>query len=384
VVAVGGALGGAVTALVAPLVFPTVVEYPLAIVAALAMCPGVAGRVRAAVRLDTRTIGPVGVVAGVLVLALLVSAIGAPEGIVMTAVVLGCAGLVAVRAAVAPRAFAAAIAVLSILTVLPATDTLVTERSFFGVSRVRVDDRGRHQLMSGSTLHGVQDLGSADPLRPLVYYFPEGPIGQHFRLAQPREVAAIGLGSGALAGYGRPGDHFTFYEIDPAVVRIARDRRLFTYLSDTPADVDIVMGDGRLRLGRSRAIYDTLVLDAFSSDAIPVHLLTREAFTGYLDRLAPDGVIAVHITNRYFDLEPVLTRIAADLGLVGSVNRFTPTAAQRDASAAEHTVWVMLARDPAALADLSDRTGWEPLDPAGAGPAWTDSFSDILGVLDPR
>ena len=127
-----------------------------------------------------------------------------------------------------------------------------------------------------------------------------------------------------------------------------------------------------------------MVLDAFSSDAIPVHLLTREAFTGYLDHLAPDGVIAVHITNRYFDLEPVLTRIAADLGLVGTVNRFTPTAAQRTGSAAEHTVWVMLAREPAALAELSARPGWEPLDPADAGPAWTDSFSDILGVLDPR
>ena len=187
VVSVGGALGGAVTALVArsssrrssSTRWPSSPRWPCA-----PGWPEGCGRPAA----STRTIGPVAVVAGVLVLALLVSATGAPEGIAMTAGALGVAALVASRAAGAPRAFAAAIAVLSVLTVLPAADTLVTDRSFFGVTRVRIDDRGRHQLMSGSTLHGVQDLDAADPLRPLVHYFPEGPIGQHFRLADPHEI----------------------------------------------------------------------------------------------------------------------------------------------------------------------------------------------------
>ncbi len=164
------------------------------------------------------------------------------------------------------------------------------------------------------------------------------------------------------------------------MVRIARDPELFSYLSETKAEVDIVLGDGRLSLERSSARYDTLVLDAFSSDSIPVHLLTREAFHGYFDHLAPGGVIAVHISNRYFDLEPVLGRLSSDLGMPGIVHRYAPSAAHATQGAAS-SLWVMVARDPSALAATAALPGWQALDGSGAGPAWTDSYSNILEAL---
>jgi hypothetical protein len=384
-ISIGGAVGGAVTSLVAPVIFPTVMEYPLAIVAALAMCPGLARRVDWK-RPDVRTVVSAIAVGIVLVLALSVRGRGEPEQLAITALVLGLGAIVAFKAARSPKGFAAAMAVFLGVSILPATGTLVTDRSFFGVSTVKVDDHGIHQLLSGSTLHGLQDTDSEDPLRQLSYYTPVGPIGRYLssgRPDRPLDIGILGLGSGALAGYGRTGDHLTYYEIDPAVVRIAQNPRYFSYLAKTPADVDIVLGDGRLTLRRSGATHDILMLDAFSSDAIPVHLLTREAFTEYLERISPDGIIAVHISNRYFNLEPVLTRLAGDLGLAGIVNRFEPTAKQHAADAAQPTNWVFLARNPSALAAAAAQPGWKPLDPDNAGPAWTDSFSNILDVLEP-
>jgi hypothetical protein len=383
-ISIGGALGGAVTALLAPLIFTTVIEYPLAIVGALAMCPGLsehAGRWR---QPDARTVVSTVAVGAVVALVLVLRVDLSPDRLLLVGAVLGAGGVVAYGSARTPRGFASAMAVLLALSVLPAAGTLVTERSFFGVSRVQTDERGRHLLVSGSTVHGLQDPGGDDPLRPLAYYHPAGPIGRYFTEARPDtplDVGVVGLGSGALAGYGRADDRFTFYEIDPAVVRIAEDPRSFTYLAETPAAVDIVLGDGRLTLARTRARHDVLVLDAFSSDSIPVHLLTEEAFAMYLDRVTPDGLLAVHISNRYFDLEPVLARTAADLDLAGVAQHLVPTAAQQ-ADGAQDTLWVMLTRDEAAHAATFAAPGSRRLDPAAAGPAWTDSFSDVLGTLD--
>jgi len=383
-VSIGGALGGAVTALLAPLVFKSVVEYPLAIVAALAMCPAPPDLAGWRSRLDGRSIASVAAVAGVVAFALAMRDSGDSLGVAVAGIFIGVTGIVALKAARTPRAFASVLAVLLGLSTLPVVGTLVTERSFFGVSRIQTDPDGRHLLVSGSTIHGIQDIDGDDQLRPLSYYHPDGPIGQHVtagRADGPLDIGVIGLGSGALVGYGRAGDRFTYYEIDPAVVRLARDPRYFTYLSETPAEVEVVLGDGRLSLARSRSSYDTLVLDAFSSDAIPVHLLTEEAFTAYLQHVGPDGVIAVHITNRYFDLEPVLTRTAMDLDLAGVIQTFEPSAAQFD-DAAYPSRWVFLAREGAALETVLARPGSKRLDPDRAGPAWTDSFSNTLGALD--
>jgi hypothetical protein len=382
-ISIGGALGGAVTALLAPLLFTTILEYPLAIVAALAMCPGLGRSLGWRRRPDARTITSTAAVGAVIGLVLVLRVDPSPDRLLVVGAILGAVGVVAFGSARTPRGFAAAMAVLLALAVLPATGTLVTDRSFFGVSRVQTDDRGRHVLVSGSTVHGLQDTDGDDPLRPLAYYHPAGPIGRYFttdRPDAPVDAGVVGLGSGALAGYGRPDDHFTFYEIDPAVVRIAEDPRYFTYLTDTPADVDIALGDGRLTLARTTARHDILILDAFSSDSIPVHLLTREAFATYLDRITPDGLLAIHISNRYFDLEPVLTRTAADLGLSGVAQRLVPTQDQV-ADGAQDSLWVMLTPDERAHAATFAAPGARRLDPDDAGPAWTDSFSDVLGTL---
>jgi spermidine synthase len=383
-ISIGGALGGAVTALLAPLVFETVIEYPLAIVAALAMCPAPTNAGGWRSRLDARSVASVAAVAGVMAFALAMRTAGEPRGIAIAGLFIGVTGIVALKVSRTPRAFASVLAVLLGFAALPVAGTLVTTRSFFGVSRIQTDPNGHHLLVSGSTIHGIQDIDGDDPLRALTYYHPAGPIGQHLTSGRPDapiDVGIVGLGAGTLVGYGRAGDRFTYYEIDPAVVRIAQDPRYFSYLSETPAEVTIILGDGRLSLARSRSGYDTLILDAFSSDAIPVHLLTEEAFATYLDHLRPGGVIAVHISNRYFDLEPVLTRTAMDLDLAGVIQNFHPSDAQLE-DTAYPSRWIFLARDESALEATLENPGSRRLDPANASPAWTDSFSNTLGALD--
>jgi hypothetical protein len=252
------------------------------------------------------------------------------------------------------------------------------------VYRVFADAAGQHVFLSGTTVHGRQSFSPAPDDTPLSYYHPTGPIGQYFRStaadARPHAVAVIGLGAGALASYGRAGDSFTFYEIDPAVVGIASDPALFTFLRDSRAAVSTVVGDGRLALAATTERYDTIVLDAFSSDAIPVHLITREAVDLYTHRLAAGGVLAFHISNRYLDLAPILARISSDLGLEARYRGDTPSRAGFAAGGVP-SLWVVMG--PAASVDgaVSGLDGWHRLRPADGSPLWTDSYSDVLSVF---
>ena len=201
---------------------------------------------------------------------------------------------------------------------------LFAGRSFFGVHRVAdAPDHSYHLLQHGSTSHGRQNATTMARCEPTGYYHRAGPIGQVFDAARSRlaSVAVVGLGSGALACYAEADQRWTFYEIDPVVERIAREPKYFTYLQHSRGHIDIVLGDGRLSMEqRDSGPYDLIVLDAFSSDAIPVHLLTREAVALYLSRLRFDGMIAVHISNRYLHLERLLKATADDGGLVALGN----------------------------------------------------------------
>lgn len=380
-VSIGGAVGGAVTTLVAPLIFPTVIEYPLTVAAALAMVPG-AGAIatRAGRRIDARAVVGALAIGAVAVAAARGAGSDEPRDWLIAGLGLGLAGVVAYQFGRSPRSFALAIGVLALVSIVPRPGTLETDRSFFGVSAVRVDPQtGQHMLMSGTTLHGRQD--PADPGMPLTYYHPDGPLGHLMqRDAGPRDIGVVGLGAGSIAAYGQAGDTMTFYEIDPVVIRIAEDPDSFTFLADSAADVDIVVGDGRLNLERSDATYDVLALDAFSSDSIPLHLLTEEALTTYIDHLTPEGVLAIHISNRYFDLEPGLARLAHDLGVVGVVGDHHPSAEETEAGDATQR-WVFIARDTDDLADLAADSDFTVLDPEGDGPRWTDDFSNILSAL---
>jgi SAM-dependent methyltransferase len=188
---------------------------------------------------------------------------------------------------------------------------LYEHRNFFGISRV-MDDPGANYryLVNGGTLHGMQALDPARAGEPLSYYNSSGPVGQLFESLQGRaagrRVAAVGLGSGSVACYGSSGEQWTFYEINPAVVHVARDTGYFSFLRTCLPGASFVIGDARLTLGHAPGEFDLIILDAFSSDAIPIHLITREALALYGRKLAPGGMLFFHITNRHLDLAPVL------------------------------------------------------------------------------
>jgi hypothetical protein len=370
----GGVLGGAFNALVAPQLFDSIAEYPLALTLALLVLPGAK---------SLRRDAPVVVVYCGAVLVALVAA--------------GALGTVAIRAALAgavlslllfhrrPARLAGGLALLLGLATF-GVQSLHAERTFFGVLTVTDGPNHERLLAHGITVHGAQSLDPARRDEPLAYYTRQGPLGQLFTARRGRfgRVGVIGLGAGAVAAYGRAGDDYVFYELDRSVARIATDRRWFTFLSDSPANVRIVIGDGRLELARARpAGFDLIVLDAFSSDSVPVHLLTKEALELYLAKLAPGGVIALHITNNHLEMEPVVAAVAASLGLVGvAQEQHVSTAAEELGARRSH--WVTLARDPGSLGRLASDPRWHPLEARPGDPVWTDQFSNILSVVDWR
>ncbi|MCL4503973.1 MAG: fused MFS/spermidine synthase, partial [Deltaproteobacteria bacterium] len=221
-------------------------------------------------------------------------------------------------------------------------------------------------------------------LEPLFYFHRAGPLGQIFAAyasANPwGEVGIIGLGTGSIASYAKPGQHFTFYEIDPMMEQVARERGYFTYLEYCPAKVKVVLGDARLSLQAAPpAQYNLFILDAFSSDAIPLHLVTREALGLYLSKLKNEGVLAFHISNRYLDLKPVLANLAQDAGLACLVQDDRDLTAAGDFKVG--SIWVVMARQPQILAPLAADHRWQPL-PGNGAPMWTDDFSNILTVFN--
>ena len=384
--AVGGVLGGAFNTFVAPLLFTGIVEYPIALVAACLLQPW-----RPDVTDRTFKIADV-------VLPLCAGAVTAALTFVLAARVMQLSVLVGLLAPIAVWCFSFSarpvrfglglgMMLLAIPLSQPQADgPIVADRTFFGVLRVRADAAGtQHVLMHGNTIHGEQNLEAGRRREPRTYYHRSGPIGQVITTSDAKlrdaRIGVVGLGAGSLAAYAQPGQRWTFYEIDPAVVRIASDPKLFTYLHDCGRACDVVLGDARLSLAKAVApTYRLLILDAFSSDAIPVHLMTREALELYLRRLDPDGILAFHISNRHLDLEPILAALAAENGLVALVRRDSrsPEASERGQSPSE---WLVMARRSDALGSLASDPRWtRPAAPAGTR-VWADDYSDILAVL---
>mgnify|MGYP002780445474 CR=1 FL=1 len=287
-----------------------------------------------------------------------------------------------------PARFAACLAVLFLVGRFDTGthgEVLLTSRNFFGTLQVTKSHDGRFvRLAHGTTLHGQQRTDERGRATPLMYYHPTGPIGRLFaKLPAERKqrVGAIGLGCGAMAAYAEPGQAWTFFEIDPGVVRIARDSGHFTFLRDARAEQRIVLGDARRLLAREPdGSFDFLVLDAFSSDAIPAHLLTREAFAMYTRKLAPHGVIAFHLSNRYLDLPPLVARLGAACDPPFQAKVDVDGASEREAAEGKFpSTWVVLYRNAADLGPAGKDTRWQPIRPT-PGPVWTDDFSNLLGV----
>lgn len=382
---VGGVAGGGFTALFAPVLFDGVIEYA-AVLALLALMLAVGP---APIRRLERVWHALATLpaAGVLIAAV-VTEIRAggrtPEPadlVLMLCLALATAVIAARRPIAAGLGMAALVAAMLLARPLE-FEVLSAERSFFGVSRVMVDrDGGYYRFMNGSTLHGMQSLDPERRREPITYYSRAGPIGQVLTALNARgslaRVGVVGLGAGTLACYRQPGQTWTFFEIDPAVERIARNGRYFTYLADCAPDAEVVLGDARLSLAQTDDRFDLIVLDAYSSDAIPMHLLTREALALYEQRLTDRGLLAFHISNRYLDLEPVLAALVEDAGLAAVLQAHGAEPEQ----GVFGSVWVMVGRSPDSLAAFATDGRWQPLEvQAGIG-VWTDDFSSVLSVL---
>lgn len=383
----GGMLGGVFNVIVAPLMYDRVLEYPFAIIVAFGLRPAL-GRYntgRRSMLLDL-----------ILPLALYLGMraafhIEVPTGKWATAATWSMLSVSALVAATFyKRPLRLALGAAAVFFALdhrdpPARDSLVYQRrSFFGVYRV-------HRwgeflvLQHGTTTHGAQSLQPERRREPLTYYHRAGPLGDVFAALTDstavRNVALVGLGAGTTVCYSHPGEAWTFYEIDPVVVDIAKSGRLFTYLRDCGPDSRIVLGDARLSLvDAPDSSYDLIAIDAFSSDAIPVHLITREALALYLRKLKPNGSVVFHISNRYLNLEPVLVELARDARLAGAIRDFSATQEEKS-SMYYASRWVALARDAATLSPLVRDRSWVVLAPSAEVRVWTDDFSDIIDVL---
>ncbi|MEO8082816.1 MAG: fused MFS/spermidine synthase [Ardenticatenales bacterium] len=346
--AIGGLVGGALNSLLAPVVFDGVAEYPITLAAVAWIAAGPFGGRR-------RWSAVVFAVAATALTALQLAGVG-DEGA-----------------------------------------TVRQARSFFGVVRV-AEIAGERVLLHGATQHGSQRLDAVGRRTPTRYYHPAGPLGGPVaRLGEGARIGVIGLGTGALAALTRPGQHMTFYEIDPLIEDVARHQ--FTYLGDAPGRIDVGIGDGRLLLmAEPRASFDLIVVDAFSGDVVPVHLLTAEALDGYRAMLRPGGVVVLHLSSRWLDLDRVLAGYANHRPAVSLASAHWRPDAAATAEGASRTLAVALADDRAAIdalaagapglwrafgrggsaLDDSDGDGW------GLGTKaqwWTDDRSDLLGAM---
>ncbi|QZY27999.1 fused MFS/spermidine synthase [Nocardioides coralli] len=375
-VAVGGALGGVVNGLIAPVLFDRVLEYQLIVALLPALALGVAvrrsprGYRPTAIPDAARFVVGLALIAGATAALVLASRGGSTAMTVVGLVVFAGLGWVL---AVIPRALVATLVAATVgITVMSSSSVVHRDRTFYGSYAVSSSD-GVTQLTHGTTIHGRQV--DATPGTPTTYYGLEAPLGDVMADVRPQRTVAVGLGVGTIAAYGRPGDSMTFLEIDPAIAEIAADPQLFTFLSDSRAEVDVAIGDGRLLakdLPDGRA--DLVVLDAFSSDAIPVHLLTREAFRTYAQKVSDGGAIAVHVSNRHFDLVPVVAAATADLGWHGAVGRGGP------GTWVTPSAWVLISPDASLVERVGAGERWSPLDLDRTVP-WTDDYSSVLTVL---
>lgn len=381
--ALGGFLGGVFGNLVAPMLFDTVAEYPLTLVMlalVLAMGPDHGRKLLASLRRPIAWLVPVAM-AGALALCAWQLSAGVAAGreslwmAVPLAVLL--VGL-ARRTAPAEFVFASGLVTVLVLSGLYSKGRLLDiDRSFFGVLRV-VQEGPDRLLLHGTTAHGVQRTEPHSDV-PTAYYHRHAPLPATMRTQRPdSRIGVVGLGAGAIAALGQHGQRMTYYEIDPINEPLAR--RWFTYLEKSPATIDMVVGDARLRLEDAiDGEFDLLLLDAFSSDSVPVHLLSEEAMRLYLRKIKPDGILLVHISNRYLDLMPLMKGIEERLGLTGLQFHFSPSAQDKLEGAVGSNA-VVFSRNGGVLQPLLAE-GFAPFPAELRGRVWTDDYSSILPLI---
>lgn len=396
---VGGVLGGFFCAILAPLLFDWTWEHPILILMAAALLPAIP---LLHLNESDKRLPFIMSVCGTIALALgLFGGITEPVDSSFTKIVLA-ATIITLGIAVAGFRLPFLLAVAGLLTINGGWYSVqqsldgVRMRSYFGTYTVNASESGRVRWLNhGTTMHGMQLLD--DPTRPISYYPDTSGVGIAMqnapRLYGPKaSIGVVGLGTGTLACYRQPGQNWQFFEIDPLVIEIARERRIFSFLEKCAPDVPITLGDARLTLAAvPQGKFDILALDAFSSDSIPLHLLTKEAFATYRKALKPDGILLVHISNRYIDLNPVVAAEVKANGWTAALRHDSPTEEliNRGNRASQ---WIALSQDPAKLAELTGKVDkvksryynpdqWIELDAPGNTSPWTDNYASVLPHL---
>lgn len=265
-------------------------------------------------------------------------------------------------------------------------------RSYFGIYSIKPVDENAIILFHGTTMHGAQSRKPSIHLVPQTYYTPSSGIGLTMSavtalFGEKARIGMMGLGTGSLSCYSKPEQRWKYYEIDPVVETIARDARYFSFISRCRPDMQVVIGDGRLTIASEPPnSADLLVVDAFTSDAVPVHLLTEEAFETYRRHLAPNGLLALHISNRFLDLKPVLSA-AAESGWTARLRKTKKPSKDEKEFIFSASEWVVMSPDPQTIANLEKATGrqyWTVLPKAEGFERWTDTYSSLLPLIIAR
>jgi hypothetical protein len=395
----GGVLGGLFVSLMAPLVFSSVLEYPLLLIIGIAAQRDLLNDPKLRATLHRPAL-PIAVFAGLLALVAFTTNNGGSHLLFTTRTLelafFGACAFIMIRAG------RVSLAILSIVMTFCVNfagqpQERVAMRSYFGVLTVAdgAAENPFRLLVHGTTMHGAQRLDELTPgftgkPHALTYYSPQGGMARALLTTQTRLAAegkngiyrVIGLGTGSLACYSKPGEDWAYYEIDRDVIRVARDANQFTFLSSCAPDMKMIEGDARITLqneGQSKADY--LLVDAFSSDSIPVHLITTEAMQLYMSHVKDDGVLVMHVTNRYMDLVPVVAANmkAIDPALQGRVVDFVPST-NNDVNAM-HSIAIIISKSPAALELLDQAGGTVPLTPVASVEKWTDDFANLPGAI---
>jgi hypothetical protein len=384
---VGGLLGGVFNVLAAPILFDGVYEYGLAVVVAALLHPGSWRGPLRQYLLDISL--PLAIVVFSLLLVNIdlpkdYQAYEAPAQVALICVI----GIVVFGFCGRPLRYGLGIgaALIVYVSTLSSGDILTQARSFFGVYRVKLSDDGlARELYHGTTIHGSQLIEKSLSLEPVSYYSRQGPLGQVFKEFRKRRsdlnVGLVGLGVGSSLCYMQPDDQWTIFELDPLVVQIASNEEYFSFVSecDISDATRYLIGDARLKLDEVKASsLDLMVLDAYSSDAVPLHLLTKEALALYRTKMKKGGILMLHVSNRHLQLDRVLSAIVHDANMSAVILRHKP-----DRKAFKHTVvshWVAVAENSADLSMLKDNGKWRDLPPVKLRP-WTDGYSNIIDVL---
>ncbi len=289
-------------------------------------------------------------------------------------------------------------------------NVIEAERGFFGVTKVALDEQlGYRFMINGRTVHGIQRLAGKQT-EPLSYYHPTGPIGDVFRVVaqdSKAKVGVIGLGTGSIASYAKAGQRFDFFEIDPIVTEFASNPKFFTFLSQSAGKCKVIQGDARIQLQKlseqeSRVArydfrqvahtsdanhedkdlrYDLLILDAFSSDSIPSHLITREALQLYRERTRKDGVIAMHISNNFIDLEPLVALLAADANMPALIRIDPCSEAITHENAKTSSIYVVMSDNQLLMQQFANLPNWRELNKREGVKLWTDDYSCMLEII---